>query len=425
MRVKLNHVGIINECDVEFVPGINLIVGSSGSGKSTLMRCIYNMALNEFSDSDISFGHNTMKAVIINNGNTIEYTRNIKAKGERFYYTVNGETYVKVGRQSLPAVNETLRIGDINVNGEDVNFNFNLQFSSPFLILGNQATLYNVLTYRSSFDISSINDYYSADIKSNASEVAANVKLKERLEANLESLECQAEQLSPIEKLYGDYIAYKHKVDLCNELTSLFEKLTQVDSISSRLHTLNTLSNNISSALNTANSLNELTNYNAVYKTYSRTNEMISQCSELIDSYNNSLKTIEVLHNSKKLYSLIKQHNDVNNKLVIISNCEQSLNKFSCNESFINDVVKQRLLVTARHKCNNIVNILHNTNDAVITQIDDLIHVNEKLALLNETNTSIKNAKRKCTLVHNKLAKFGVCPLCGNHLEIAEESIDE
>ena len=53
MRIKLKNVGVISDCDIEFVPGINLIVGSSGSGKSTLMRCIRNVAMNEFSDSDI------------------------------------------------------------------------------------------------------------------------------------------------------------------------------------------------------------------------------------------------------------------------------------------------------------------------------------------------------------------------------------
>ena len=126
MRIKLKNVGVISDCDIEFVPGINLIVGSSGSGKSTLMRCIHNVAMNEFSDSDISFGKNSMRVEIENNNNRIEYARSIKAKGtERCYYKVNGETYTKLGRQVLPAVKDSLRISDINVNGEDVNFNFN------------------------------------------------------------------------------------------------------------------------------------------------------------------------------------------------------------------------------------------------------------------------------------------------------------
>ena len=179
MRVRLKNVGIIDDCDIKFVPGINLIIGSSGSGKSTLMRSIYNIASNEFSDSDISFGKNSMHIRVDYNGNSVEYSRSIKSKGDRFYYLVNGEKYAKVGRTVLPAVADVLKICDVDVNGENINFNFNLQFSSPFLILGNQSTLYNVLTYRSSFDISSINDYYTIDVKNNASEIASNVKLKD------------------------------------------------------------------------------------------------------------------------------------------------------------------------------------------------------------------------------------------------------
>ena len=60
MKLNLKNVGVIDSCEVEFVPGINIIVGSSGSGKSTLLRSIHNIAVNEFSDSDISFGKESM-----------------------------------------------------------------------------------------------------------------------------------------------------------------------------------------------------------------------------------------------------------------------------------------------------------------------------------------------------------------------------
>ena len=163
MKVQLSNVGIIKDCDLEFTPGINLIIGNSGSGKSTLMRCIYNTAMNGFSDSDVAFGKSSMTVTIENNGNVIQYHRNPKAKGEKSYYIVNGETYSKIGRQPVQAVTDAFNIGDVEINGEKVNFNCNLQFATPFLILGSQSTLYNVLTYRSTFDIASINDFYNTD----------------------------------------------------------------------------------------------------------------------------------------------------------------------------------------------------------------------------------------------------------------------
>lgn len=425
MRVRLNNVGIVKECDIEFVPGINLIIGSSGSGKSTLMRCMYNMAVNEFSDSDISFGQNTMNVRIDNDGNIIEYSRSIKAKGERCYYKVNGETYVKLGRQALPAVSETLRIGDVNVNGEDVNFNFNLQFSSPFLILGNQATLYNVLTYRSSFDISSINDYYSSDIKSNASEIASNEKLKLRLESNLESLEEQAYKLSPIENLYGDYIAYKHKAELLDELKSLYDKMAQDRLLDQKIIALDNIIISATEAVTTASILKEIYKYRAQYVSYDDVKLKSKQYTNIVSSYEKSMLLVQSLLMIKKLHSLKQQYDYVYNNIEIISKCLTSTSNVLNNETFVNDLIKQSQLVNALRKCRTITDILNKTDDGVITQIDDLMYVAEKLTSLSDINTAIKNVKRKCTMAHNKMAKFGICPLCGNHLEISEESIDE
>ena len=425
MRVRLNNVGIVKECDIEFVPGINLIIGSSGSGKSTLMRCMYNMAVNEFSDSDISFGQNTMNVRIDNDGNIIEYSRSIKAKGERCYYKVNGETYVKLGRQALPAVSETLRIGDVNVNGEDVNFNFNLQFSSPFLILGNQATLYNVLTYRSSFDISSINDYYSADIKSNASEIASNEKLKLRLESNLESLEEQAYKLSPIENLYGDYIAYKHKAELLDELKSLYDKMAQDRLLDQKIIALDNIIISATEAVTTASILKEIYKYRNQYVSYDDVKLKSKQYTNIVSSYEKSMLLVQSLLMIKKLHSLKQQYDYVYNNIEIISKCLTSTSNVLNNETFVNDLIKQSQLVNALRKCRTITDILNKTDDGVITQIDDLMYVAEKLTSLSDINTAIKNVKRKCTMAHNKMAKFGICPLCGNHLEISEESIDE
>ena len=106
-----------------------------------------------------------------------------------------------------------------------VNFNFNLQFSSPFLILGSQSTLYNVLTYRSSFDIASINDMYTADIKSNAVEISTTSSVKEKLECNLKLLNDKSEKLQPIEQLYSDYVSYKHNFEKLELLKDLHDKL--------------------------------------------------------------------------------------------------------------------------------------------------------------------------------------------------------
>ena len=41
MKLKLRNVGRIEEADIEFSPGLNVVVGPNGRGKSTLVGSIY------------------------------------------------------------------------------------------------------------------------------------------------------------------------------------------------------------------------------------------------------------------------------------------------------------------------------------------------------------------------------------------------
>ena len=417
MRIQLKNVGIIDKCDVEFVPGINLIVGSSGSGKSTLMRCIYNIATNEFSDSDISFGKNTMNVRVDSDDNIVEYSRSIKTKGERFYYTVNGETYTKVGRQSLPAVEQALKIGDIDINGDAINFNFNLQFSSPFLILGNQSTLYNVLTYRSTFDISSINDYYSNDIKNNASEIAANEKLKESLESNLESLIEQEAKLSPIEKLYSDYMSYKHKYELLNELKTLLTNIKQADNIKQRLVEYNTILKSVSSAINLISELKEMKSYSEKHKSYNDVSSKVKRYNKTISKYDSAINTVQVIIPLSKLNSSIKYLTSVNERLSVIDERLRSCDNILSEEQFSNDVIKQRSLLCIFNKCSKIIKTLNKIGNNDISQIEDCIFIANKLNSLNDVNKSITSTEKKISKIDKQTSQFKVCPLCGGHLD--------
>lgn len=413
MRVQLENVGVIEKCDVEFIPGINLIVGSSGSGKSTLMRCIYNVATNEFSDSDISFGKNTMNVRVIDDGNVIEYSRSIKAKGERCFYKVNNETYVKLGRQALPAVSNALKIGDIDINGDSINFNFNLQFSSPFLILGNQSTLYNVLTYRSTYDISSINDYYAVDVKSNASETVSNIKLKERLEASLESLEADAEKLSPIEQLYSDYTLYKHKLEIVNDLKQFLNKLGQITNITNELISIDSVIKQIGYAETLINKLDAISTYKEVKHSHNIVADKVTQYLQLLYSYENALEHIQKVSQLKNLLSSMIAMKAMHDNVEVISNCINGCVNMLQYEQLANDAIKQKSIASNLCKCTSIVNVLSKCDDSVITKIDDLMYADKLHSAIHKVNDTVKEIEYKSESISAELSKFEVCPLCG------------
>ena len=417
MKVQLSNVGIIKDCNLEFTPGINLIIGSSGSGKSTLMRCIYNTAMNGFSDSDVAFGKSSMTVTIENNGNTIQYHRNPKAKGEKSYYIVNGETYSKIGRQPVQAVTDAFNIGDVEINGEKVNFNCNLQFATPFLILGSQSTLYNVLTYRSTFDIASINDYYNADLRTNHNEINANNKLKSQLQSNLESLQIQEKQLKPIEDIYSNYITYKHNLEKLNDIKSLQSRLECINDLSDKIVKLESLLSSINNAMKYTKSLYDIRTYNDTVNNHSKIIVMIDKSNLLIALYNNVLSDIQRLASLNKYKSLLDQSNDMMNSIQMLNNIIYSSQQYMNKESFITDITRLKLWLKNNDKCNKIINELDKCNNINMNIIDDLCIIDYKLKQMNKVNHHINDLDDKCQAVNNELHKFDVCPLCGSHLK--------
>ena len=373
--------------------------------------------MNGFSDSDVAFGKSSMTVTIENNGNIIQYHRNPKAKGEKSYYIVNGETYSKIGRQPVQAVTDAFNIGDVEINGEKVNFNCNLQFATPFLILGSQSTLYNVLTYRSTFDIASINDYYNADLRTNHNEINANNKLKAQLQSNLESLQTQEKQLKPIEDIYSNYITYKHNLEKLNDIKSVQSRLECINDLSDKIVKLESLLSSINNAMKYTKSLYDIRTYNDTVNKHSKIIVMIDKSNLLIALYNNVLSDIQRLASLNKYKSLLDQSNDMMNSIQMLNNIIDSSQQYMNKESFITDITRLKLWLKNNDKCNKIINELDKCNNINMNIIDDLCIIDDKLKQMNKVNHHINDLDDKCQAVNNELHKFDVCPLCGSHLK--------
>lgn len=413
MKVKLKNVGVIRDCEVEFVPGVNLIVGSSGSGKSTLLKSIYNIATNEFSDNDISFGKTAMQITVEDNNNIVSYTRGTNTKGEKCCYNVNGEAYVKVGRTALPAVSEVLKIGDIDINGEKINFNFNLQFSSPFLVLGSQSTLYNVLTYRSSFDIASINDYYVADIKSNAYEIATNEKVKERLTANLESLKAQSNKLYPIERIYSDYMKCKHFASAKDSLESLLNKIDEVRNIENEISKRENLLLKFDNTCNLIETALALSNFKSKVDLANQCDVKLNDISNLIEMLDKAINETQSIIELNNLKRLLQSCDDIQEIISVIDGKCSSSYELLSNEQFIIDVQKQYNFLLLRNKYADIINILTNDCNVYFDVIENSIILLNKFNNLYTVGECLKQIEKERSDVDTEINKFDVCPLCG------------
>ena len=424
MKVKLKNVGVIDNCDVEFVPGINLIVGSSGSGKSTLLRSIRNIAVNEFSDSDISFGKESMHISIVCDDNIIEYSRFTKSKGDKFYYVVNGEKYSKVGRQSLSAANDILKLGDIDINGDSINFNFNMQFSTPFLIFGSQSTLYNVLTYRSQFDISKINDCYNVDVKANNNEINTTLKVRDQLNESLIGLRVQESKLRPVEDLYSKYTTYKHVNSNLSEINDLLYKLQLATLCETKLDNLNQIVSNIERSLSKLESLIEICKCGEHLHSIKKLSEFISKSIAIDNSYSCAESLYSELNDVALLNTMMKRCNkkvsDLEALHSIIVRVESLLDK----SSFISDIVEYSDKIILRDKLCKLIGEISRLDQVDITSIDDVIIVHKSMASLLATDCELSAINNKCSEIDDELSSFKICPLCGSYLHSENSHAD-
>ena len=218
MEIELKNVGIIREAKLEFKKGLNLIIGASSSGKSTLLRAIRSMMDNTFSDSNVSYGEKKLAIKIKDEENTAIYVRDLGSTTNKTTYKINDTVYTKVGRNPPDELSSLFKISPVEIDGEKINFNFSSQFAGPFLLLGSQSLLYSILTYRSSFDITKINDLYYSDLKKTKQEINVLEKTKDNLEQERY-------------RLSQKYDALKDVPDMFIEMQRVKQKYAQVESL--------------------------------------------------------------------------------------------------------------------------------------------------------------------------------------------------
>ena len=83
LKIQLKNYGLIEDAEVEFYPGLNIIIGESGNGKSTLLRAIYATIFNDTGDNAVRMGAKGYYRKIDYKGHTIEKTRELKEKDNK------------------------------------------------------------------------------------------------------------------------------------------------------------------------------------------------------------------------------------------------------------------------------------------------------------------------------------------------------
>lgn len=375
MKVKAKNLGIISEVEIEFEKGLNIIVGSSSSGKSTLLRGIKNLIDNSFSDSCISSDKTSMYISLENNGHKVEYMRDLNNQSRKSIYTIDGTQYTKVGRLPLQQVYDALNIRSFEIDGTNVYFNMSPQFSAPFLVLESKSFLYSVLTYRSSFDITKINDLYNTDLKDVKRTISEKETEKNILESSIESSKQKLSLLSDVPSLHNKFLSLKNKY---NELVLLSSYIKRYESNLESISRSEENIGKISEYISIYNKIFEIVSSYKIVIRYVSIKELIEHSNSIIESVNRYIKVLKVLEEKYTLIRKIYNLTFLEKKLNIERNLISMFDELNKKSEYIISIMK--FIELHKSYSNTLVN-------------------NEKIC--NEINS-----------INEKLNCISICPLC-------------
>ena len=248
-----------------------------------------------------------------------------------------------------------------------------------------------------------------------------NLKLKERLESNLNQLEDSADKISSIETVYSNYITYKHNLTRRDELAKLLEKIELCHKVTNSINDTSEIINHINTASSLISELKEISKYRSMSSSLNEICNRTKSYKNMADRYESAMKNVQLMMTMNDMLYMMNQSCKISDGLKMVNKCLESSDKLLHNEQFINDVVKQHQLTKKYNRSDRITQILSKSDSSIINKIDDALHVANKLNDLLQVNSSLSNVELKNKNICDEINQFNVCPLCGqpmhNHKE--------
>lgn len=398
-KVSIKNYQIIKDASLDFIPGLNVIIGPSNNGKSSIIKAIKALIYTVPGTTPIRNGQSFYAVGINYNNHTVILQKGLKES----VYIVDGEKYTKYGVNTPEIVSKSLNIKELVLNGNKEQLNFWDQMKYPFLIDRTSTELFKFIID------SSDSDQVSKSLKDMVSD-------RQQLSKNIDILQ------GSINTIDLDIDNYK---SILNNSKDVLEACDNIINLQSKISKLNQLKQIKEAHINNLKLLEE--NKNKLIKIDIILNRDIDIINQVTHKLNNLIKLNKLFIN---LHTLINNQSD---------NYEQLLNL-----NWINNIDKLdlSLIVNKLDKLKNIKQKLNNINQSLLYKPNlKLIELNldniliskfnrlksVKQALNNieykqvENNTSII-ATDNSFLYYNKFYDyFDVCPYCGNRIHSKKE----
>lgn len=366
MKVKIKNYQAIKDAELQFEPGITVIVGNSNNGKSSIIRAIEAAINNKGGNSFINYDATECSVEIEDLNNKVIWVKSKRAG--KSSYELNGTELNKIGQKQLDEVGELLNMPEIIINNDKIRLNFWKQMDFPFLVGKTPYQLFDFISRSKEQELmSSFQTIKEDQLKINNKEINT---LHSNIDLRTNDIEETEEELRNLEKFNSiDVAKFEALINMHNKLdTDISRYYTLNNNIDESMKVLKAskeLEHNLSEQLSKAETiigvytdladkfakLNILNNYitsgkkqlaeTKIDKIETKINELeplvrdYTKINVVIDKYTNAYTNLTLTTNN-----IIKSNKEKETNLKLIEDIEKELSEFKvcpmCNQSLDN-----------------------------------------------------------------------------------------
>lgn len=393
----------ISDAHLEFIPGINLILGQSNSGKTAILRAINALLSNPtYAKSFVKLGASKATVVMSYEGNEVIWEKPLKGSTS---YIVNGEENTKIGSQDLF---DLLPINGFVKSESDDIMNIEGEWNLPFPFDRTPAELFklfeNVFCVSDSATLLKSYKEEESDLVKKVNDTKDKIRKAHTKLTALDELEAEVD----ISKVKEELATFQHDVSMLHQLLDDYTTINK----SARLDnfTLNDVHSpedfTLEETLAVERDLQFLHKISDKIKFYKTLPETMG-IPDTLPEYSSIMADLEVIDLAVKAdkVSLDKEVNVTGEALTQYTELLQDL-----------------IVIQAGGNADSFKIDEHCTNDFSLSLadyldlVDDLKVITACLRKGKALTLQVHEIDKRLETIQSKLKEFKVCPLCGHEL---------
>ena len=388
MKVQIKDYQIIKNASLEFIPGLNVIVGPSNNGKTSILKAIKALLFTVPGTTPIRSGQSSYIVGIQYNGHIVILQKGLKESA----YTIDKEKYSKFGQTTPEIVSNSLNIKELILNGNKEQLNFWDQMNYPFLLDKSSVELFKFIID------SGENDKLSEALKSMVTDRQSLNKSIDMIQGSINTLDLEIDN-------------YKKELEEAKLIVDSSIKIIELQSQVSKLNLLKDLKNKRNKflenkELNTIEFDKALINY-TVYKSLNNSINNLFNKILTLKNYSMKIKTlIENLSNTKKELNRLEKYK------INVPQTNEVLFRLKEIKKNINYIIEQKKGL----KLSPTMHININRDDIMkIIELKSLKYKHEEINYNSvEIETNKIALKSSCNIYKELKNCIKICPYCGN-----------